>query len=316
MNESKFRLQKNFGLLGVPFGLCARWPGCNRAPSTLRAWGLVYQLEALSTRGIVVKDFGDTPEIAEKKGLKPSDPTLKFKDEFLAYSEHLISKIHNIYEEGFTPLIVGGDHSISIATIAAAVKFNRAKTPGFRIGVLWVDAHPDLCTQENSWSGNIHGMSVAHLLGHGDTALSEIGGFASKIKPSEIVYVGLRDIDPPERDAIAALGIKAFSMKEVDRRGIGAVMDEALEYLNNISNNFWLSFDLDVCDPEVTPGVGTPVRGGLTFREAHLVMEMVAESTRCCGIELVEYSPDRDTQGLTGKIAIGLIESAIGRTIL
>lgn len=315
MNKNQLSSHKNFGLLGVPFGLCARWPGCNRAPSTLRAWGLADQLEALSARGINVKDFGDIVELAEK-GLKPSNPSLKFKDEFLGYSEHLITKIGSIYEEGFVPLLVGGDHSISIASIAAAVKFQRSASPASRMGVLWVDAHPDLCTPENSWSGNIHGMSVAHLLGQGDADLSNIGGFSQKVTPSEIVYLGLRDIDPPEREAIATLGIKAFSMKEIDRKGIGTVMDEAITYLNSVSDNFWLSFDLDVCDPEVTPGVGTPVRGGLTFREAHLVMEIVAESTRCCGIELVEYSPDRDTQGLTGKIAIGLLESAIGKTIL
>lgn len=315
MNENKVCLQKNFGLLGVPFGLCARWPGCNRAPSTLRAWGLLDQLEALNTRGINVKDFGDTSELTER-GLKPSNPSLKYKAEFLKYSEQLISGVGAIYEEGVTPLLVGGDHSISIATIAAAVKFQRTRKPDARTGVLWVDAHPDLCTPENSWSGNIHGMSVAHLLGQGDADLAGIGGFSGKITPSEIVYLGLRDLDPPEREAIASLGIKAFSMKEIDRKGMGTIMDEAIAYLTSVADNFWLSFDLDVCDPEVTPGVGTPVRGGLTFREAHLVMEIVAESTRCCGIELVEYSPDRDTQGLTGKMAIGLLESAIGKTIL
>jgi arginase len=307
---------KRFGLLGVPFGLCARSPGCERGPATLRAFGLVEHLQALQNDSIIMKDYADTPEVG-MNGRTPTDEKIKFKNELLEYATILLDRVLAIYQDGYKPLIVGGDHSISITTIAAAVKHHRTIKPDFRLGILWVDAHGDICSPENTLTGNVHGMSLAHLLGNGDKDLASIGGFTKKIEPNNLVYIGLRSLDQPERIKIKEMGIKAYSMKEVDLYGIGTVISQSLNYLNSNFDQFWLSFDLDVCDPEITPGVGTPVRGGLTFREAHLIMEMVAESyATCCGIELVEYSPDMDCYGATGKTAIGLLESAAGKNIL
>jgi arginase len=180
---------------------------------------------------------------------------------------------------------------------------------------LWVDTHPDINTPETTPSGNLHGMTVAHLLGLGDPSLAKLGDISPKIKPENIIFLGLRWVDPPEVSLIRQLGITAYTMHEIDRYGIGAICEKVFTTLNKLTG-FVLSFDLDVCDPAIAPGVGTPVRGGLTFRESHLIMEMAAECPGLTSVDIVEYNPDLDVRGATRELVAGMIESVTGKKIL
>lgn len=303
---------RKYGLLGIPFGACARWPGCCRGPATLRAKGLFESLNALVEEGAEITDYGDTEQVSYSKDF--GNPKLRHIDDIIRQAPQIIENICKIYQDDRIPVVIGGDHSISISTFSAAQQFHKSK--GERLGLLWVDAHPDLCTPDTSMNGNIHGMSVAHLLGHGDPTLAALVGKAPQLEYTHVVFVGLRSVDPPEKIFINSKSIRAYTMKHLDQLGVATVVKHAIDHLKNVCDGLWLSFDLDVCDPDTTPGVGTPVRGGLTFREAHLIMEMVAESNFCRGIELVEYSPDYDNQSSTANVAIGLLESALGKTIL
>lgn len=302
----------SYAVLGAAFGLASYDPRSVRAPEALRAAGLLERLERL---GVGVTDYGD---LKEPPAPSISNARLKYVEAVTSFAGSLMEKLGEIYAAGHKPVLIGGDHSISIASVSAAARHLRALgRPSERLGLLWVDAHADINTPETTPTGNIHGMSIAHLLGLGDPGLTSLGGFSPKLAPSGIVYIGLRDVDPGERALIKELGITAYSMKEVDLLGIGEVSRRAFAHLSKNTDRFIVSFDLDVCDPWIAPGVGTPVRGGLTFRESHLIMELAAEQRdKLMAIELVEYNPDLDINSLTGDIAIGLVESALGKSIL
>lgn len=307
---------RSFEIFGAAFGLASRHRGTAKAPEALRRRGLLQRLKQLELDlGITVTDMGDLREPEEPMPI--TDPKIKYVEEVLNFSNEFMTRLGESYRRGATPLVLGGDHSISISSLSAASMHLKEKHgESAKLGVLWVDAHPDINTPETSFSGNIHGMTIAHLLGHGNEAICTLGGFAPKISPDCIVYIGLRDVDGPERQVIKDLKIPAFSMKEIDLYGIGEVCRRAFSLLEERATKFVVSFDLDVCDPMVAPGVGTPVRGGLSFRESHLIMELAAQSEQCLSIELVEYNPDIDPQDTTGEMAIGLLESALGKSIL
>ncbi|MBN8548501.1 MAG: arginase [Deltaproteobacteria bacterium] len=305
-------MSRVYELIGAAFGLGATRAETAMAPSVLRQAGLFERLQ-LVTKDIV--DCGDA--VGPTASAPPTNPKLRYLPEYLEFSRSFIPRLERAYSNNHTPIVVGGDHSISICTLAVAAKALRErKGKKAKLGLLWVDTHPDLNSPDTTPSGNIHGMSVAAALGRGDRALTELLGFAPKIQPESIVYVGLRDVDPPERVALKELGIKTFTMHDIDLLGFGEVSRRAIEHVTKKSDGFVTSFDLDVCDPTIAPGVCTPIRGGLTYREAQLIMELAAAAKKLLSIEVVELNPYLDHNRITADLAIALLESAVGKTIL
>jgi arginase len=301
-----------YQLIGAAFGLGATRAETAMAPIVLRQSGLFERL-LLVTKNIV--DCGDA--VGPTASAPAVNPKLRYLPEYLEFSRAFIPRLERAYASAHTPIIVGGDHSISICSIGVAAKALREdQGKRAKLGLLWVDTHPDLNTPETTPSGNIHGMSVAACLGRGDKALTELCGFSPKILPENIVYIGLRDVDPPEKATLKELGIKTFTMHDIDLLGFGEVATRALEYINKKSSAFVMSFDLDVCDPTIAPGVCTPIRGGLTYREAQLIMELAAAAEKLLSIEVVELNPYLDHNRITSELAVALLESAIGKTIV
>jgi arginase len=303
-------------LVGAACGIGSPDERCAEAPAVLRKLGMMQRLNALDRLGVRVIDGGDLR--INPQSAPDANPKLRNFATILEFSERLTANLRRVYERGHRPILIGGDHSISMASLSVAaevVKKKFRKGQG-RLGVLWVDAHADINTPQSTMTGNIHGMPLAHLLGDGEPKLKDMLGFGPKLRSDGLVYIGLRDVDPAEQEAIRRHGILAFTIKEIDALGIGEVCRRALHHLAQHSDQFVVSFDLDVVDPRIAPGVGTPVRGGITFREAHLVMEMAAEYAQLLSVEIVEYNPELDINGVTGDIAIGLIESALGKVIL
>lgn len=216
--------------------------------------------------------------------------------------------------EGRTPLVLGGDHSLAAGSVAGAAAHFAAR--GERLGVVWIDAHGDLNTPASSRSGNVHGMPLAHLLGHGDRALAGIAGATPAVRADDLAIVGLRDLDDAEREHIAEWKLRAFTMRDLDERGVRAVLTDAIAHVARHTTALWASFDLDVVDPFAAPGVGTPVPGGISFREAHLLMEILADTARLAGLDMVEVNPVLDVQNRTAELATQLVLSAFGKRIL
>ncbi len=301
---------RHVGLVSVSLDLGAGRRGVDMGPSALRIAGVVDAIEAL---GYPVEEGGTVtapgPEVAEEG--EASAKYLEAIAEVCAESAYLV---RTVLSRGAFPLVLGGDHSLTMGTAAAMSDHYREQ--GESLGLIWVDAHTDMNTPETSPSGNIHGMSLSVLTGHGPAALVGLAGAAPAFDPAHVSVIGARQIDPGEREAIAALGIRVFTMSEVDERGLAQCIDEAMERANQGTAGFHMSFDLDVLEPMVAPGVGTPVAGGLTYREGHLVCEKAARSGRLRGFELVELNPVLDDSNRTGRVGIGLIESALGKRIL
>jgi len=276
--------------------------GVDMGPSAIRLAGLEGSLEGL---GYAVQDLGNievpVPEaLANQNGLHYADPIAEAcRQTFL--------KLEGT-PEGVFPIALGGDHSVSMGTVSGVAR-------GARTGVLWIDAHADLNIPETSPSGNIHGMPLAHLLGRGDARLLEVWGGGAIIRPEDVVFIGLRSLDPAERAFIRDAGIRAYTMKEIDRRGIATVAEEALSHLKGVSR-LHVSFDADVLDPSVAPGVGTPVSGGLTYREAHLLMELLADAEVVTSLDLVEVNPILDVRNATARITVEMAMSLLGKAIL
>jgi arginase len=210
------------------------------------------------------------------------------------------------------PVVLGGDHSLAAGSVAGASRAMRER--GDALGLLWIDAHGDINTPETSPSGNVHGMPVAHLLGHGDRRLMFTGGAA--VRAEQTALVGIRDLDPGERAHLRAFGVHVFTMHDIDRRGLASVMEEAIAVVSKDTAGIWVSYDVDAQDPVHAPGVGTPVAGGFSWREGHLVMEMVADSGKLVGLDIVEVNPILDVSNRTAELAVGLVASALGKRIL
>lgn len=294
------------GIIGVPMDLGAGRRGVDMGPSAIRYAGIQKRLTNL---GYHVEDFGDIavnhPEIEVHH-----NPSLKHVDEIIEVSKNLAESVSDRIEEGYFPLILGGDHSISIGSIAGIAKHKK------NLGVIWFDAHGDMNTDQTTPSGNIHGMPLAIGLGLGHSSLVNLGGFSPKIKPEHVVIIGARDLDEGEKDLIKKIGIKVFTMHEIDRMGMAAVMEETLQIVTKGTDGVHLSLDLDGLDPLYAPGVGTPVVGGLTYRESHLAMEMLAESGALTSAEFVEVNPILDRENSTAKAAVALIGSLFGEKLL
>ncbi|MCG0315051.1 MAG: arginase [Calditerricola sp.] len=299
-------MSRKIALIGVPMDLGADRRGVDMGPSAIRYAGVI---ERLTRLGFQVDDIGDL-HVPRPSRMVGQDRNLKYLPEVAEVNRNLAAVVSEKVRTGYIPLVLGGDHSIAIGTIAGVAERYR------NLGVLWFDAHGDLNTAETSPSGTIHGMPLAVSLGYGHEDLVHIGGFAPKIRPENVVIVGARDLDPGERELIKRIGLRVFTMHEIDRLGMTRVMEEALAIVTNGTDGVHLSLDLDAVDPHDAPGVGTPVVGGLTYRESHLAMEMLAEAGVLVSAEVVEVNPILDVENRTAKVAVALIGSAFGETLL
>jgi arginase len=302
--------RKRVRLIGAPMDLGAGRRGVDMGPSALRVAGLGAHLREL---GHVVEDFGDV-RVKLPEQQEPGDSKLKYKGPILDTCMELAVAVEQALENGCVPAVLGGDHSVAIGSTAGLGSFLR-KTDR-RMGLIWFDAHGDMNTPETSPSGNIHGMALAIALGLGDKDLTGIGGFRPKVDPSKAVLVGPRSIDDEERSVIQHSGIQVFTMREIDERGMRAVMEEALKIALDGTAGLHVSFDMDCIDPSFAPGTGTTVPGGVTYREAHLAMEMVSDSKSLLAIDLMEVNPVLDVHNQTAALAVELLLSAMGKRIM
>ena len=303
--------RRDVAMVSVSIDLGAGRRGVDMGPSALRIAALTEKIDAL---GYTVREAGTVTAGGFETTDPGDEPKSRFLPEILDVARHTAELVGRSLEQDWLPLIVGGDHSLSIGSVAGVARHYRSR--GESIGVIWVDAHADMNTPETSPSGNIHGMSLAVLMGRGHAALTGLGGEDRSVDPKNVTVLGARELDAGERALIAELGVRVFTMSEIDERGIAVCMDEALERATAGTAGFHLSFDLDALDPREAPGVGTPVQGGLTYREGHLVCEKAAGTGRLVSLELVELNPVLDDRNHTAHLAVGLLASALGQSIL
>ncbi|OLD18475.1 MAG: arginase [Acidobacteria bacterium 13_1_40CM_3_56_11] len=297
-------------IVGVPMDLGADRRGVDMGPSALRYADLNEKLQAL---GYEVDDLGDLDVIIPETR-HFGDPHAKYLKEIADACTHLANLVLEIHTDHRTPIVLGGDHSIAVGTMSGMAESFRRQNA--KIGLMWFDAHADFNTPQISPSGNVHGMPMAAIMGYGPIELTRIFGFSPKIQPERAVMIGIREVDPQERELVKSSGVRVFTMKEIDRRGIGSVMDEALSIVTKDTDGFSVTLDADFLDPYESPGVATPVRGGADYREAHLAMEMVADTKKMVSFEIAEINPILDVQNKTAHFGMELILSAFGKQIL
>ena len=297
-------------LVGVPLDLGASRRGTDMGPSALRLTGILHRLVAL---GHAVHDLGNVA-VGIAESCEEGDPRQRFAASIAAACELLAARTAASAQEGAVPLVLGGDHSLAVGSISGVAAAYAARDA--RVGVIWVDAHADMNTPETSPSGNVHGMPLAALLGRGPDLLTQLGGVSPSLQAQSTVLLGIRDLDAREKERARASGVHAITMTEIDRYGIGPKVEEAISVARRGAAGIYLSLDMDGVDPAVAPGVGTPVRGGLSFRESHLLMELVAESGALVGMDIVEINPSLDQANATAELGAQLALSAFGRRIL
>jgi arginase len=301
---------KTVHLIGCPLDLGGGRRGVDMGPSALRIAGLGDQIASL---GYAVVDKGDLPApIPETK--KPENPKKKYAKEIGKVCQKLYDVALKSLDDGALPIVLGGDHSLAAGSVAASATWMQ-KTQHKPVGLIWVDAHGDMNTPQTTTSGNVHGMPLAALLGHEPAELSSIGGSPS-VLPQHTVLVGIRNLDDQEKEQIREAGVHVFTMKDIDRDGIAKVAERALALASEGTGGIHVSFDMDVCDPSLAPGVGTPVKGGFDYREAHMIMEMLADSRRLVALDLVEVNPTLDIRNATAEFGTELALSALGKNIL
>ena len=293
-------------IIGVPMDLGADRRGVDIGPSAIRYAGLSDHLRDL---GHSVHDIGNV--VVPQPESKPiGTPRLKYLEPIIQVSEELAHVVTDALQEQEFPLILGGDHSIALGSISGVANVYK------QVGVIWIDAHGDFNTEETSPSGNIHGMVLAALSGLGSRQLTHVGGWAPKIQASNIVIVGARDLDPGEQELLRTHHVHVFTMSDIDRLSMSNVMGQAIALAGRQEHAIHLSLDMDSLDPREAPGVGTPVRGGLSYREAHLAMEMIAHSQQLVSMDVVEVNSILDRENATAQLAVELILSALGKKIL
>jgi arginase len=298
-------------IVGAPLDLGAGRRGVDMGPSAFRIAGLGDRIAAL---GHVVSDKGDLPA--------PIPETQTPRDERKKYVRDIAKVCQKVYQtaleslvEGAMPLVLGGDHSVAAGSVAAAAEWAK-RTRELPIGLLWVDAHGDMNTPATSPSGNVHGMPLAALLGPEPTELSQIGGWSPKVLAANTVLIGLRNLDEREKVGVRDSHVHVFTMKDIDRQGIASIVEQAVKLAGSGTAGIHVSFDMDACDPSIAPGVGTPVKGGLDYREAHMVMEIVADSGLLTSLDMVEVNPTLDVRNATAQLGTELALSALGMKIL
>ncbi len=301
---------KAVSVLGVPLSYGQSLAGVHLGPAAIRVAGLI---ERIATLGYRVNDRGDLP-IEKPRSRPKADDKAKYLAEIHEACERLATQTESMVESDELPITIGGDHSIAIGSLSGVVKAFRKRDE--RLGLIYFDAHADMNTPDTTPSGNIHGMPLAALLGYGVPELVNVAGFAPKFDPRLVAHVGARDLDSGERELIRQLGIRCFTMREIDERGLSACMDEAIGVAAQGSGGFAVTFDVDALDPRDAPGSGTLVRGGLSYREAHLAMEKIAETGSMRSLEVVEINTALDENNRTAVLGVELILSALGKRIL
>jgi len=304
-------MKKKVSLVGVPMDLGGGRRGVDMGPSALRIAGIE---EAVRGLGLDFEDKGNVPVREPRGRTDTKNPRARFLDEIAECCRSLRAKVESVLQEGSFPLVVGGDHSIAVGTVAALSSHYHKQQK--KIGLIWFDAHGDMNTPETSESGNIHGMPLACCLGRGVSELTRIGERFPMVDPDKAVLVGVRSLDVREKEEIRAAGLHVYTLRDIDMHGIHKVMKLAIEIASSGTAGFHLTFDMDGTDPAVAPGVGTPVPGGTTLRESHLIMEHAAESGRLLGLEVTEINPILDNQNATARVAVDLVLSALGKSVL
>jgi len=301
---------KPIHIIGVPLDLGAGRRGVDMGPSAFRIAGISAQVAAL---GRPVVDQGDVPSPIPETRVR-IDERKKYVQEIAAVCRTLYESVTTALDAGAIPLVLGGDHSLAAGSVAASADWVQ-RTSSRPTGLIWVDAHGDMNTPDTTTSGNVHGMPLAALLGQAPLELAEIGSSPS-VSPQHTVLVGIRNLDEREKDQIRAAGVHVFTMKDIDRHGIAIIAERAIALASTGTGGIHVSFDMDACDPTIAPGVGTPVRGGLDYREAHMVMELVADSQLLVGLDLVEVNPTLDLRNMTAELGAELALSALGKRII
>jgi arginase len=297
-------------IIGVPLDLGAGRRGVDMGPSAVRVADLNRKLAGL---GYTVEDAGNVPvRIAETQHF--GDHSTKFLKEITEVCEHLAQLVENALARHFLPIILGGDHSIAMGTLAGAAKHFAQMNQS--LGLIWFDAHADFNTPETSPTGNVHGMPLAAVVGVGPSQLASLYDISPKIKPQNTALVGVRDIDTAEKDLLASSAVRVFTMRDIDERGMRSVVEEAIKIATQHTAGLAVSWDMDFLDPSFAPGVGTPVKGGASYRESHLAMEMIADTNKLLSLELVEVNPVLDHMNTTASLGVELILSALGKKIL
>ena len=297
-------------IIGAPCGFGASIAGVDLGPAAMRVARLRQRVAGL---GYEVRDRGDLRMECPAEP-PPAGEKLRFLAEIKSACEQLATEVRGALEAGELPIVLGGDHSIAIGSIAGVASFYHARNEP--IGLIWFDAHADMNTPETTPSGNIHGMPLAVLLGYGAPELTGIEGFSPKLEPRFCAHIGARDVDPGERELIRKLGLRFFTMREIDERGMAACVDEAVHIASQAPAGYHVTLDVDALDPGDAPGSGTVVRGGLTYREAHLAMEKIAEAGGARALEVVEINTALDINNRTAELGVELILSALGKSIL
>ncbi|MDH3252549.1 MAG: arginase [Ignavibacteria bacterium] len=300
----------NIHLLGAPMDLGSGRRGVDMGPSAIRIAGLAERLKDLGNK---VVDEGDIV-IRNMEELKVGDIRARYLKEITRASRILCQRVEKIFDRGSFPLVLGGDHSIAVGTVSGVGSFCRRKRK--KMGILWIDAHGDINTPATSPTGNIHGMPLAAVLGLGPEELATIGGDFRKVRPDNIALVGVRSLDEGEKKHLRKLGVHVYTMSDIDRQGIHRVMKKAISKVTENTDYLHVSFDLDAVDPTVAPGVGTPVKGGLDYRESHLIMEFIADAGVMSSLEIVEVNPILDEHNISAEFAVELVQSAFGKKIL
>lgn len=297
-------------IIGVPMDLGASRRGVDMGPSALRVAGLQARIKQL---GHQVEDIGNIP-VKQAEEMSYGDKRAKYLKEIAATCQDLAETTEKSLAEGFLPLILGGDHAIAAGSGAGVAHFFRRQNK--QIGYLWLDAHGDMNTPESSPSGNVHGMPLAAIMGYGAPELVDLLDFQPKSEPGNVAIVGARELDAQERKLAKKSGVHVFTMRDIDERGMREVMSQALKCAMDDTQGICVSLDMDFVDPSDAPGVGTPVRGGVTYREAHLAMEMIADSEAMVSMEIVEINPVIDEHNRTALLGVELVLSALGKKIL
>jgi arginase len=302
--------QAAIAILGVPLDLGASRRGVDMGPSALRLAGLNTKLASI---GYAIEDLGNVSVVQQES--TPAGPVnAKYLGPIAKTCEKLARRVEQAVESNQFPLVLGGDHSIAVGTVSGVSAAWRRRRQN--IGLIWIDAHADMNTPESSPSGNVHGMPLACCIGRGPSELTELLGYAPKVEGRNVALVGIRDVDIREREIVRGSSVTAFTMRDIDERGLRNVMEQAIRIACEGTAGFHLSLDMDAVDPHEAPGVGTPVRGGMTYREAHLAMEMISDSRAMLSMEVVEVNPVLDEANKTALLGVELVMSAMGKRIL
>jgi len=303
------KAKKCIEIIGFPMDLGADKRGVDMGPSALRIAGLKNRLTRL---GHEVIDHGDV-FIQNRISYEFSNPKLKYLEEIVKRSEKLAQEVEQVLLRGHFPLCLGGDHSIALGSIAGVSSFCRQK--GREVGVIWIDAHPDMNTDKTTPSGNIHGMPLSASLGLGNSALVQLHGFSPKVKPENCALIGIRSVDLLEKEEINKQKLPIYSMADIDKEGVHQIISKVLEQMKKNVQHIHVSFDVDSADPKIAPGVGTPVPGGLTYREVHVLMEAIAECGCMSSLEVSEVNPILDNKNTSAELAVDVVASSLGQRI-